>query len=258
LTLLREATLAGRQIGQVAGLETEELRALVAEDHAAMARFPGSVPVSSDISAGSHIAACLSAVHRLDAQELQFQLERSALQLSQPRLLEEVLVPLIQEIGELWEQGTLRVAHEHVATAVTRSFLSNLQSTVVPSGTAPSIVVATPSRQLHELGALLVAAAAASEGWKVLYLGPDSPSDEIAAVAIMRGSKAVALSIVYPSDDPLLGSELKKIRRLLGDDILMMIGGRAASAYETQILEASGLLITDMNQVREQLRRVRK
>jgi DNA-binding transcriptional MerR regulator/methylmalonyl-CoA mutase cobalamin-binding subunit len=258
LTLLREVTLAGRQIGQVAELETEELRAMVAEDQAAMAQFPKAAPFSADVSASSQFVSCLSAVQRMDSQELQLQLERSSLELSPPILIEEVLVPLIREIGELWQEGTLRIAHEHIATAIIRNFLANLRSAVVPTGTAPSIVVATPYRQYHELGALLVAATASSEGWEVLYLGADSPTEEIAALALLRGARAVALSIVYPSDDPLIGSELKKLRRLLGDEILLLVGGRAAKAYKDQILEASGHLVSEMSEVREQLRLLRE
>ena len=257
LTLLRKATLAGRQIGQVASLDTEELRALVADDQAAMTRFPRLAPFSADLTAGGHFAACLSAVQSLDSQDLQLELERSSLNLSQPKLLEEVLTPLIQRIGELWENGTLRVAHEHIASEVIHSFLSNLQRTVVPSGTAPTIVVATPSRQLHELGALLVAATAASEGWKVLYLGTDSPSEEIAALALLKGAKAVALSIVYPSDDPFLGSELRKLRHLIGDEILLLAGGRAAHAYSDQLQEISAQLVAEMSDLRKQLRTLR-
>ena len=216
LTLLREATLAGRQIGQVAQLDTEELRRLVAEDQSAMTRFPGSHAPSADFAGDSHLAACLSAVQSLDAHELQLQLERSSLKLSQPTLISEVLIPLVETIGQRWEHGSLRVAHEHLASAVVRSFLANLQRTVIPIGTAPTILITTPSRQLHELGALIVAVTAASEGWKVVYLGPDLPAEEIAAIALLRGVTAVALSIVYPSDDPFLGSDLKKLRRLIG------------------------------------------
>jgi len=258
LTLLREATLAGRQIGQVAQLETEELRRLVAEDQVAMSRFPRPSQPVSDLAAESHLAACLSAVKSLDAQELQLQLERSALELSQPQLLQEVLVPLVHTIGQDWERGTMRVAHEHLASSVVRTFLSNLRRSAVPSATAPAIVIATPSRQIHELGALLAAVTASSEGWRIFYLGPDSPSEEVAALAIMKGAKAIALSIVYPSDDPYLGSDLKQLRRLVGDKVLLLAGGRAAESYGESLQEISATLVSDMGTLREQLRTQRE
>lgn len=257
LTLLREATRAGRQIGQVAGLDTEELRALVAEDHAALTQRPGSLPVEAKVGVEGHLTASLAAVQRLDAQELRLQLERSSLELSQPQLLEQILVPLVQKIGKLWEEGTFRIAHEHVASGVIRSFLFDLQSNAVQNVTSPAIVVATPCRQYHEFGALLAAATASSEGWRVLYLGSDSPAEEIAALAVMQGAKAVALSIVYPADDPLLGSELRRIRRLIGSEIQLLVGGRASGSYSDQLQQISARMVSELNSLREELRAIR-
>lgn len=254
LVLLREATLAGRQIGQVANLETEELRALVAEDQAAIAKLPRPAPPSPQLSPGGHLASCLAAVEALNSQELQMHLERSSLDLSQPRLIDEVLVPLIHQIGELWENGTLRIAHEHMASVVVRSFLTNLQTGFSPSPTAPAIVVCTPPRQIHELGALLVTAAAASEGWRVFYLGLDCPVEEIAAVALLKRASAVALSIVYPNDDPYLSSDLRKLRRLVGDDLLLLVGGRSAIGYSDVLKEIAATYASDMKEVRQHLR----
>ena len=73
---------------------------------------------------------------------------------------------------------------------------------------APVLVVATPSGQLHELGALLVGAAAANLGWHVTYLGASLPAAEIAGAALQNRARAVALSLVYPEDDPTLEDEL--------------------------------------------------
>lgn len=37
-------------------------------------------------------------------------------------LLDKLLMPLMQKIGDLWQRGELRPIHEHMATAVVRSF----------------------------------------------------------------------------------------------------------------------------------------
>lgn len=53
----------------------------------------------------------------------------------------------------------------------------------MPSPDAPVVVVGTPVNQFHELGALLAATTASSDGWRVVYLGANLPADELARAA---------------------------------------------------------------------------
>lgn len=95
----------------------------------------------------------------------------------------------------------------------------------------PRLIVTTPNEQWHELGAMLVAAAAAGHGWSVTYLGPSLVAEEIVSAANDNRARAVALSIVYPEDAPGLNDELVRLRSLLPDNIEILAGGRAAPAY---------------------------
>jgi methanogenic corrinoid protein MtbC1 len=100
-------------------------------------------------------------------------------------------------------------------------------------------VVATPKGQLHEIGAMLAAAAATTEGWHVTYLGPDLPAESIAAAAMAVGARAVALSIIYPLDEDGLPDELMSLRRALPKDLKILVGGQGASRY-AEVLEGIG------------------
>jgi DNA-binding transcriptional MerR regulator len=181
LHLLRRATLTGHSIGQIARLPTERLRALVAAD----AMIPPMSPktISSALAESTSqvlLEACFAAIAKLDSAGLEETLTRAAVIFSQPVLIEQVIVPLMHRIGDLWRDGKLRVAHEHLTSAVVRTVLGRLSRSFTPSPSAPSLVVTTPAGQLHELGALSVAATAASDGWHVTYLGPSLPAEEIA------------------------------------------------------------------------------
>lgn len=257
LILLRQATLGGRQIGQVAGLSTKELQELVEADRVASGQAPQPSQEVATVVFGSRMAACLTAVENLDPHGLRFQLEKAATELTHPKLLEDLVVPLLAKMGELWELGSIRVVHEHVASAVIRSFLGNLQDTFVGADNSPSIVIGTPLRQEHELGALIASAIAASEGWGITHLGCGLPAEEIAAATNAKGAKAVGLSLVYPTDDPYLVSELKKLRRLLGSELTMIVGGRAAPGYAKTLSSISAVLVTDLAGLREVLRSAR-
>ena len=71
--------------------------------------------------------------------------------MSQPVLIENLIIPLVYKVGDMWHNGTIRVANEHLASAVIRSFLTNLIEHYIPSENAPVFISATPRGQNHEL-----------------------------------------------------------------------------------------------------------
>lgn len=117
----------------------------------------------------------------------------------------------------------------------------------------PGLVIATPAGQHHEIGAMLAAAAAAAAGWRVIYMGADLPADSIATAVEMTGARAVALSIIYPDDDPRLAEELRELRRLLPDRVTVIVGGQAAGRYRGVLEEMGAIWLTDAPALRSAL-----
>lgn len=259
LLLLRQGTLAGRQIGQIGNLSTEELRALVAADREALARAPRPAgrSVIREYDGESHFAACLAAIENLDSQELHHQLDRCLVELPAQKVIDGVLVPLLDRIGALWEEGALRVVHEHMASSIIGAFLSTMQGGYLSGDATLPILVGTPVRQFHELGALMVAATAASEGWRVIYLGANLPAEEFAAAARRKGAGVIALSLVYPGGDPHLDRELTRLRRLTGDQVRIIVGGRAAVSYRSILDRIGASVVQDLSGFRNVLRQAR-
>jgi MerR family transcriptional regulator, light-induced transcriptional regulator len=260
LTLLRRATLAGRSIGQVASLPTQELRQLVLADESAQRRAPGAAPLPGRkrSSAARTLQQCLHAVENLDPQALKSSLERASVSLSRPALIHEIIGPLLHQVGEAWRGGSIRVAHEHLASAIVRSFLGNMNGGFPASPETPSLIVTTPAGQLHELGALLVATTGASEGWRVTYLGPNLPAEEIASAVEQSGARALALSIVYPPDDPHLKEELRRLANLLPrSSVSLLVGGRSANGYADVLDEIGAVSLADLDELRSHLESIR-
>jgi DNA-binding transcriptional MerR regulator/methylmalonyl-CoA mutase cobalamin-binding subunit len=254
LQLLHRARLAGHSIGQIAQLPNERLQALVAADDLSTPTLPKITRAGPvDSSPRSILDASLEAVERLDAARLEAILTQAAVELSQPVLIEQVIVPLMCRIGDRWHEGTLRVAHEHLASAVVRTSLGSLSRGFGPSPADPALVVATPTGQLHELGALVVATTAAANGWHVTYLGPSLPAEEIAAAAQQARARAVAISLVYPPDDPFLRGELIKLRRGLPEGVVVLVGGLAYDAYRDVLQKIGALVLNDLADLRKHL-----
>ena len=258
LTLLRLATEAGHSIGRIANLPIEELLELIGT--AGTIAHPAAIAkevVSQETSLRFYIASCIAAVKQFEAQALESTLLAASAAFSQPVFLEKLIAPLMQEIGEQWKAGTLRIAHEHLASAVVRTRLGNICQGVDISASMPNLVIATPRGQHHEIGALIAGTTAASQGWQVTYLGPNLPTEEIVGCAVQNSAKAIGLSIIYPTDDPHIANELRKLRRGIQEDVVLFVGGAGAIAYDSVINAIGAVRINDMPTFRTELEALR-
>lgn len=251
LQLLRRLTAQGHSIGRLAKTPLAELET--------MSRNEVSVEVKEQ-TIGSRPedfrSAALNAARRLDASELQGVLERAAVTLGVPGFLNEVAGPVLEEIGDAWSAGRLSVAHEHLASTVFRRVLAWIIGLFDPSGNAPRMVVATPPGQAHEFGALIASAMAAAEGWDVTYLGPDLPVSDILSAAQQVEANAVALSVVYPVEDPALFPEIERLRRATEHRAALLIGGAAASARRDEFTALGAEVVDSLAQFRTALQRL--
>ncbi|HTJ00826.1 MAG TPA: MerR family transcriptional regulator [Dongiaceae bacterium] len=241
LNLLRHATQAGHSISNISNLSIAELKDLVAQ-----AGKEAPLALTTAKTESPFVAECLAAVRALDTAALHEILGRATVVLGSHGLLETVVAPLTEQVGNCWRDGVITAAHEHFASNVLRTFLGEAARPFAPNGQAPGLVVCTPVAQLHELGAVMVAAAANDLGWRVTYLGCSLPAAEIAGAAIQNRARAVALSIVYPEDDPALPGELEKLRQYLPATIAIIAGGRAAAAYRIALAKIGARQTTDL------------
>ncbi|MDQ6834461.1 MAG: MerR family transcriptional regulator [Chloroflexota bacterium] len=255
LRLLHAATRAGRSISQIARLNTKALMNMVGEDSAARAERAGVAPGSADYTA--IIDAALSLAESLQGNELDHQLRRAAATLGVPEFLSHVAVPLLRRVGDEWHAGRFTPAQEHLASSVLHDIFVDRMRAFSRSADAPKVLIATPAGERHAIGAALVGAAAAVEGWSVIYLGADLPASEIAAAAIAGGVIAVALSVLYVDDRDRLIGELRDLRARLPPGIALFVGGSGAVALSRE-LSGPGVRVTgNVADLYDELRRAR-
>ena len=130
-------------IGQIAGLSDDELRELVDLDREIIPNTKKSNEL--DPKANDFLEKCLRAAMELDSETLEKTLLQASSELTQPMLLEGVLEPLMLTIGEYWREGKMRVVHEHMASAIIRTFLGNMIGAYQTDQSAPTLIVTTPA-----------------------------------------------------------------------------------------------------------------
>lgn len=248
LSLLKVATQSGHSISSIADMDINALERLLHDQDENLKQFVNSKNEETG-ETDSHFQKCLDAIKNFNSGLLEESLMRASLQLSQPVLVKSLIIPLLNTLGDQWKEGSIRIMHEHMATAIIKPFLHNLRISYRPAENAPSLIIATPTGQIHEIGALIVGLVAASEGWRVEYLGPNLPAEEIALACNAKKARYVLLSIVYPANDPFMQKELEKLRSLINPEVNIIIGGRGSDSYSEIITNIGAILINDLDEV---------
>jgi DNA-binding transcriptional MerR regulator/methylmalonyl-CoA mutase cobalamin-binding subunit len=254
LSLLHRVVEEGRNISQVASLSLADLQDLVEEDQMERVGPPAPQPLGS-VSVLGILEGARRAVGEMDPIQLERILTRGAMAISVPTLIDDVLIPLLDGIGISWEKGQLGPAHEHLASVVIRRFLEWLLNTVDVGEGAPILIAATPARERHELGALLSAVSAASEGWKAIYLGPDLPAGEIASAARRLGAQVAAISLVDPALSEFFVAEIMALREALPPSVRLVVGGPAPVLSALRLRVRDTEFLAALPELRENLRR---
>jgi methanogenic corrinoid protein MtbC1 len=217
LRLLRGAVEAGHAIGQIAALSNAELEPLQASS-------TGRV-----LTHVNRVQDLLSIVEAYDGHALEAELGRLAALLKPADLIHEVILPLMKASGERWEQGSLRIAQEHLLSGCVRSLLGALIRRQGP-GVAGKVVFATPPGELHEFGILAAAMLAVAHHFEAVYLGPNLPADEVLTAAKAIAPRAVVVGLTRPTVTPALGRALEQISRGLDAAVELWVGGPGARA----------------------------
>jgi MerR family transcriptional regulator, light-induced transcriptional regulator len=161
-------------------------------------------------------------------------------------LLSEVVVPYLQELGERWQSGEASVAQEHFASAVLRGRLLGL-ARGWGLGLGPAAVLACLPGEQHDLGLIAFGLALRARGWRIVYLGPDTPIDTVADVSRQIEPSLVVLNAVSRER---VRPVLPKLRALTRHHRVALGGGAA----DDRVLEKSGILALTGNPTAEAAR----
>ena len=240
LKLLNQATSNGHSISQIAQFSLDDLKIVLKNEPGTTPQTLISIsPSASDrvYLAEDYIEKCYAAVLAFDAKTLESHFENAIVELWSEAFIEHLLTPLLTRIGDRWKTGELRPVHEHMTSAVIRSLTYILRNNNPVSANAPRMIVSTPIGQLHELGALLAAIMAELSGWQVTYLGANLPAEEIAAGVKYTNACALTISISFATDDHIVPKELRRLKKLIGNKVALIVGGRAAGHFEAVLNE---------------------
>src|SRR4051812_2764781 len=158
------------------GLAAAEAAALAAGSRNAGGAGEAAVPLDE---ARRELAAALDAFDEPRAQAV---LDRLLAVASLDLFLNEIVLPYLRELGDRWRSGDASVAQEHFASSVLRGRLLGL-ARGWGLGLGPLALLACLPGEEHEFGLIAFGLALRSRGWRIGYLGADTPLETVAEVA---------------------------------------------------------------------------
>jgi methanogenic corrinoid protein MtbC1 len=138
-------------------------------------------------------------------------------------VLSSVVVPFLRDIGDRWQRGELSVAHEHFASNVLRGRLLGL-ARGWGAGSGRRAVLACPPGERHDLGLIVFGLALRARGWRIDFLGSDTPPDSIATAT---NALTPALLVVSATTPDLLLPILDELAELAGHCAVAIAGAGA-------------------------------
>jgi len=111
---------------------------------------------------------------------------------------EEIITPVLVEIGERWHRGEATIVQEHFATAFLRHRLAALFQAYEPASAGPLALTGSAAGEWHDVGILLVSLGLRRYGWRVIYLGQNVPVDHLIAEVERLRPRLVCLSATTP------------------------------------------------------------
>jgi len=137
-------------------------------------------------------------------------------------VLSEVIVPYLVDLGERWADGSATIAEEHFATSVIRGRLLGL-ARGWDGGSGPRALLACPSGELHDLGLICFGIALRGYGWRITFLGADTPESTVIETAAHLTPNVIVLAATKSSRLRALASEARTAK------VPIAIAGRGAT-----------------------------
>lgn len=144
------------------------------------------------------------------------------------KIFDDEICPAMREIGELWFDGKITVAQEHLATRVACNAVYKLRNTLsVPKMTDELAMCCAMEGELHEFPVHLAQIAIENEGWEVVNFGANTPLFCLAEEVVKHAPKVLCISATVIGDLERLTHEYKFFREQIAKlKTSIVLGGR--------------------------------
>ena len=144
---------------------------------------------------GLSSAPLAAALDAMDAEDAHLLLDRLLATFTLETVLSEVILPYLHELGERWSRGEASVTQEHFASNLIRGRLLSLARSWGAGGGPLAVLACAPGEQ-HDLPLVAFGLALRGRGWRITFLGADTPAASVADAAGVLDPALIVVSAV--------------------------------------------------------------
>jgi MerR family transcriptional regulator, light-induced transcriptional regulator len=227
-----------RRVRRMRGLLATGLSAAEAARQAASEPRPPAEAERAEVAPGAAAAELRRALESLDDANAHAAFDQLLADYSNAAVLTGVVLPLLRELGAGWERGEITVAQEHFASNLLRGRLLGL-ARGWDRGSGPRAVLACPPGERHDLGLVIFGLALRDLGWRITFLGADTPPETIVETVRRLEPQALVFAV---ADRARLGGVVETAAGLEGAPTTVWVGGAGADDVAgARLLEGSPL-----------------
>lgn len=158
--------------------------------------------------------------------------------------INEVLEPVLEEIGLRWSEENLSLAQGYIAGKVAEDLLLKLDEDESKEGVVPvskgPVVLGNIEDDYHSLGRKLVSIFLRTAGWRVIDLGNDVVAEKLVDAAVEAGARIIGVSaMMYTTASNIRKVRTELDRRGLSGSICLAVGG-AVFKYRPELVPEVG------------------
>ncbi len=172
------------------------------------------------------------ALERFDEASANAAIDRALATFTLESVLRDLVLPYLRELGACWQRGEIGIAQEHFASHLLRGRLLGL-ARGWGQGSGPLAVLACAPGEQHDLGLICFGLVLRSAGWRLVFLGADTPVEAIADLADRLSPSLVVVTAVEPTQLTAVESGLGRVAA----HAPLALGGDGAS---TELAERLG------------------
>jgi MerR family transcriptional regulator, light-induced transcriptional regulator len=165
-------------------------------------------------------ARLMSAIESYDEAAVQAALDDGLAAFGLEAFVRDLIVPTLAAVGRGWEQGRVGISQEHFASNLIRGRLLSL-ARLWGRGAGPLALLACAPGEQHDVSLLAFGLILRSHGWRILFLGADTPLSTLQETARTTGPAAIVL---VTFDAALVKTEGAALRRLARTAPLFLSG----------------------------------